>query len=298
MEDEELAAALLQANNGPSSEGLKPSESQKSDDYESKGTIEFSSLDFMQQFIKAAKITGLEADIVLDETGFWCRQMDASHVALLDVLVPPSAIQKWHVPLKVKFGIRLDELDDTVKRIAKLGNDTWLELELREHDTLYIRGRGNDNRNKEFVQLTVETGLTDCPLPKLDFPATIVLRRKALVDILEDVESKSEQVKISASHHRDVVFSGKSDAGSVRIPVSTSDLVEVNIPPNSTVQQDYSLSYMLPIVKALGTEVVKLCYGNKMPLRMEFPVGSNDGYDGDYTGSHLHFYLAPRVYEA
>ena len=82
-------------------------------------------------------------------------------------------------------------------------------------------------------------------------------------------------------------FSGKGDSGEVIIELEkNSDIEEISSKEDST--GTYSLEYLNPVVKAVGTtaENITCEFSSAKPLRIEFKV-ANIG--------RIHFYLAPRV---
>ncbi|MFN3655402.1 MAG: DNA polymerase sliding clamp, partial [Candidatus Nitrosotenuis sp.] len=83
-------------------------------------------------------------------------------------------------------------------------------------------------------------------------------------------------------------FSGKGDSGEVLISLQKQqdELTDILVKEEST--GTYSLEYLNPIVKAVGTASGSIIceYSSAKPLRIEFKV-ANMG--------RIHFYLAPRV---
>ena len=80
----------------------------------------------------------------------------------------------------------------------------------------------------------------------------------------------------------------RSDSGQVNIILEKNkdELTEIEVKTNSS--GTYSLEYLNPIVKAVGTtaETVTCEFSSAKPLRIEFKV-ANLG--------RIYFYLAPRV---
>jgi proliferating cell nuclear antigen len=85
-----------------------------------------------------------------------------------------------------------------------------------------------------------------------------------------------------------VEFSGKGDSGeaTINLEKGMEGLEEITITQEST--GTYSLEYLNPIVKAVGSTVDSITceFSSAKPLRVEFKV-ANIG--------RIHFYLAPRV---
>ena len=85
-----------------------------------------------------------------------------------------------------------------------------------------------------------------------------------------------------------VEFSGKDDTGEAfeKFEKDMQELEEISVSQEST--GTYSLEYLNPIVKAIGSTSgsISLEFSSSKPLRIEFKV-ANIG--------RIHFYLAPRV---
>ena len=97
----------------------------------------------------------------------------------------------------------------------------------------------------------------------------------------------SDYLIITASESK-AEFSGKGDSGEVKINLEkvADQLTELEVKQDGFGQ--YSLEYLNPIIKAVGTtvETVTCEFSTEKPLRIEFKV-ANIG--------RIHFYLAPRV---
>ena len=108
----------------------------------------------------------------------------------------------------------------------------------------------------------------------------IVRKVKRKYKIPREVEIKANTTKAE--------FSGKGDSGEVVIEMEKGmeQLTEISVKQESI--GTYSLEYLNPVVKAVGTKAdsVTCEYSSAKPLRIEFKV-ANIG--------RIHFYLAPRV---
>ena len=119
------------------------------------------------------------------------------------------------------------------------------------------------------------------------YDAKIGLTSTAFDKILGDVQVVSDYLTITATPSK-AEFSGKGDSGEVVIDLEKGmeELTDISVEQDST--GTYSLEYLNPIVKAVGTSAgsVTCEYSTAKPLRIEFKV-ANIG--------RIHFYLAPRV---
>ena len=133
----------------------------------------------------------------------------------------------------------------------------------------------------------IESSASDTPLPKIPYDSKISLTSSIFDKILGDVQVVSDYLTINSIESQ-AEFSGKGDSGEVNIVLEESkdELTELEVKAASS--GTYSLEYLNPIVKAVGTtvETVTCEFSSAKPLRIEFKV-ANLG--------RIHFYLAPRV---
>ena len=142
-------------------------------------------------------------------------------------------------------------------------------------------------KNKKYKMRLIESSASDTPLPKIPYDSKISLTSSIFDKILGDVQVVSDYLTINSTD-ASAEFSGKGDSGEVNIILEKNEdeLTELDVKANSS--GTYSLEYLNPIVKAVGTtvETVTCEFSSSKPLRIEFKV-ANIG--------RIHFYLAPRV---
>lgn len=210
------------------------------------------------------------------------RGMDPSHVALIDILWPNSAFERFECDSAIKFGVRVDEFSELIKRADKSDS---VELNITDENMLLVKI--SNGYKKQYKMRLIESTAGSTPLPKISFNAKIAMSIAAFDKILSDIKVVSDYISIESSTDR-AVFIGRGDAGEAVITLESGSevLEELNIKDESKAK--YSLEYLSRIVKAIGASAggVVCEYSSKMPLRLEFRV-SNVG--------RIHFFLAPRV---
>jgi proliferating cell nuclear antigen len=236
--------------------------------------------DDLKAIISAISTLVEEATFVSNAEGITFRGMDPSHVALIDISWPNSAFEKYECDSDTKFGVRVDEFAKIIKRADKQDS---IEISISEENLLLV----TVGKNKKYKMRLIESSASDTPLPKIPYDAKIGLTSSAFDKILGDVQVVSDYLTISASTSK-AEFSGKGDSGEVVIDLEKGmeQLTELSVKQDSI--GTYSLEYLNPIVKAVGTTAgsVTCEYSSAKPLRIEFKV-ANIG--------RIHFYLAPRV---
>jgi len=142
-------------------------------------------------------------------------------------------------------------------------------------------------KNKKYKMRLIESSATDTPLPKIPYDSKIILSSSKFDKILGDVQVVSDYLTIQTSDSK-ADFSGKGDSGEVTIDLDKSEENVEEISSKEDGVGTYSLEYLNPVVKAVGTSVgfITCEFSRAKPLRIEFKV-ANVG--------RIHFYLAPRV---
>ena len=221
-----------------------------------------------------------EATFEATVEGISFRGMDPSHVALIDINWPNTAFEKYECDSDIKFGVRIDEFSKLVKRADK---NNAIEINISDDNMLLV----TIGKNKKYKMRLIESSASDTPLPKIPYDSKISLTSSIFDKILGDVQVVSDYLTINSTD-ASAEFSGKGDSGEENIVLEKNEdeLTELDVKANSS--GTYSLEYLNPIVKAVGTtvETVTCEFSSSKPLRIEFKV-ANIG--------RIHFYLAPRV---
>jgi len=221
-----------------------------------------------------------EATFEATVEGISFRGMDPSHVALIDISWPNSAFEKYSCDGDIKFGVRIDEFSKLIKRAEK---NEGIEINISEDSMLHV----SIGKNKKYKMRLIESSASETPLPKIPYDSKIGLSSSIFDKILGDIGVVSDYLSIKATPNT-VEFSGKGDTGEAfeKFEKDMQELEEISVSQESA--GTYSLEYLNPIVKAIGSTSgsISLEFSSSKPLRIEFKV-ANIG--------RIHFYLAPRV---
>ena len=221
-----------------------------------------------------------EATFEATVEGISFRGMDPSHVALIDIKWPNTAFEKYECDGDIKFGVRIDEFSKLIKRADK---SNQIEINISDDNMLLV----TVGKNKKYKMRLIESSASDTPLPKIPYDSKISLTSSTFDKILGDVQVVSDYLIVSTAETQ-AEFSGKGDSGEVNIILEKNkdELTELDVQADSS--GTYSLEYIIPLVKAVGTtvETITCEFSSAKPLRIEFKV-ANLG--------RIHFYLAPRV---
>jgi proliferating cell nuclear antigen len=225
-----------------------------------------------------------EATFEASPEGITFRAMDPSHVALVDLLWPKSAFEKYECDKPFKFTVKMEDFVKLIKRADMKDN-----IEIITSDEMLVL-RIVDGYKREFFLHLIESTYAPTPLPKLSFSVRAIVAERAFERMLSDISAVSDHVTIDASKDK-LVFTGKSDigSGSVMLEKTTQDVLELEVKEDS--KATYNIEYLSGIIKATGSasDAVTLEYSSKMPIRLELKLSD--------LGGRIHFYLAPRIEE-
>jgi proliferating cell nuclear antigen len=220
-----------------------------------------------------------EASFEASNEGLIFRAMDPSHIALVDLLWPNSAFEKF------EFSVRVE---DFVKLIGRSDTKDSVEISSTEEDALIFRLKNGYKR--EFKVHLIESTTGTAPLPKLEFDAKVQMAKNVFEKVLSDISVVADQVTIQASKDT-ISFSGKSDVGQATIDLEKggADILELNVKQEG--KATYNIDYILNLSKSIGSasDTVVFEYSPKKPIRLEYRLNEQ--------GARVHFFLAPRISE-
>ncbi len=223
-----------------------------------------------------------EATFEASPEGITFRAMDPSHVALIDLLWPKPAFEKYECDKPFKFSMKVDDFMKLIKRA-----DAKDSIEITTADDM-LALRIFDGYKREFSLHLIESTYGPTPLPKLSFNVKATIAGRAFDKILSDVSAISDHMTIDASKDK-LVFSGKSDigSGSITLEKAGQDLLELEVKEEG--KATYNIEYLSKIIKVTTSDIILLEYSSKMPIRLELKLSD--------LGGKIHFYLAPRIEE-
>jgi proliferating cell nuclear antigen len=224
-----------------------------------------------------------EATFEAGNEGLVFRAMDPSHIALVDLMWPNTAFEKYECDKQFKFSIRVE---DFVKLIGRTDAKDSVEITSTEEDALLLRLMNGYKR--EFRVHLIESTSGSAPLPKLEFDVRMGMSKSVFEKVLTDISVVADQVTLS-SLKDGISFSGKSDIGAatVQLDKNGADILELGVKQEA--KASYNIDYMLGISKAIGStsDTIVCEYSSKKPARLEFKLNEQ--------GSRIHYYLAPRI---
>ncbi len=224
-----------------------------------------------------------EGTLKADNEGIKLREMDPSHVVMVDLDCPKSLFDEYVCGEPTKLCINFSEM---LKFLRHVGSDEVINLNYDQSNAkLNIMLKSKYLRT--FSMATLEPSSEDVPTPKITFDSTARLTTECLRNSIDDVSTVSDQILFETSKDK-LAFKATGDRGSVSIDVEkgSEDLLALDVKKPSTAA--FSLNYLSEIVKAASnmSDIVTVEFSLDKPLRLSFEL-PNEG--------KLQYYLAPRI---
>ena len=232
------------------------------------------------QIVKSAACMRDEVSFTINEEGLAFREMDPSHVSLVDISIPNSCFETWSCIEEKKFGLNLDEFKKLVNSLDTKGSVKIII----ENEKILVSQNGFTANIK-----TIETTVNDVPLPHIPYNSTLIINEENGINALEfkktliKIATVSDYVTINCNDDK-VILSGKGDNGQSEKTFTKDDFEIINREDSETT---YSLEYLMPFMRTLNKDSkIELGFSQTKPLRIQTRVNNLGRID---------MYLAPRV---
>ncbi len=218
-----------------------------------------------------------------DGEGIKLREMDPSHVVMVDLECPKSLFDEYVCDESTKLCINFGEM---LKFLRHIGSDEALDLSLDPNNArLNIVLKSKYTRT--FSMATLEPSNEDVPTPKIVFDSTAKVTTECLKNSIDDVSTVSDQILFEAAKDK-LSLKATGDRGSVSVDVEkgSEELLALDVKKTSTAT--FSLNYLSEMVKAASSlsEVATVEFSLDKPLRLGFELPQQ---------GKLQYYLAPRI---
>jgi len=223
--------------------------------------------------------------------GLIFRQMDPSHVSMIDFVYPKQAMDDYIVnPDEIDKQITFN-VPTFLKVLKSLNRDTQIVLESTDDEKLLVK-LVESSIQQNFMVSTLEPDIELPPAPKLTHTAHVKILTKALFQAVESFKNV-EIIDIRFSTYVDkfvLTTKEKSDVSPIIAFDKDNDNILKIENSETRTWADYSANYLYPFLKALKAiaDVITLRYSSRMPLEIEPEL---------YNQMQFKFYLAPRWHE-
>lgn len=237
-----------------------------------------------RELLKYVNALKNEVTLNLSSDGLGINEMDPSHVAMVNLVLPNSFFDSYKVEESTKLSLNLDE---TLKLLNKIDKDDILKV-FYDKDALkmmfQIQGTKNLIRNKTISLLdTIEE---ECPQPKIFFKSKSRIMLDSFKFAIEDLAKNAQYIRFESTNDKLNLIT-TSDISHEETPIERGSDAMLDHRVEEDSKATYTASYLMDILKNTSkiSEVVTLELSEDMPLRLdiELPVGK------------LEFYLAPNI---
>lgn len=224
-----------------------------------------------------------EVSFKTDKDGIKLREMDPSHVVMVDFECPKSIFDEYMCDENTKLSINLGEM---LKFLRRVGNDETISLDYDQKSTkLNIVLKSKYTRT--FSMATLEPTGTEVPPPKLSFNSMVRITTSCLKDSIDDAATVSDQILFETTEDK-LSMKATGDLGSVSIDVDKGSEELLSLEVKKPSKATFSLNYLTEMVKAASnlSDIALIEFSTDVPLRLSFELPQQ---------GKLQYYLAPRI---
>lgn len=250
-----------------------------------------------------------------NDSGVALQAMDNSHVALVSMHLGSGAFEPFRCDRNIALGVNLTSL---TKVLRAAGDKDVLTLRAEDApDVLSLQFESAESdRTANYDLKLMDIDQEHLGIPDTEYAATITMPSAEFKRIMTDLMAISESGKsppkllydslnifilmmrmslnaVTIDTSKDgVKFSCQGDIGNGSVMLRQSQNIEnsaddIKIDLSEPVSLTFSLKYLVNFCKASSlSSQVKICLSNEVPLLVEYKPTD---------GSHLRFYLAPKV---
>jgi proliferating cell nuclear antigen len=222
-----------------------------------------------KEIIDAISNLADEISIVLNPDGMVMRAMDVDQSSLLEVNFPKDMFLEYEVEEPQVIGVSVGNLKKVLKHLKKGENLTIIPE--GDYVKFSIGEGGVSARRFRFRNLEVTT--PQIPELELQFTVSAQIMTQALKKALEDIEEVGGSAEFNAKEEALIVKA--VGVGRVEVRFAKGSLATISLEvkePASAVYDAAKLTNILSVTKI--SDIVKLEFASKMPLKAEFIVGS------------------------
>ena len=248
----------------------------------------------LKQLLSAVSVLTDEVTLEMTPTGIHVRVMDPSRVAMVDAVWPKGIFEEYVCPEKIRVGVNLAELSKLLKRGAK---DDSVEFEWSKDTGKFKVSIKNSSTSyssavsRSWTLPSLEPVEEEVPEPKLSFKTKVKMETSMFQQVMEDVTTVSNHVKVFVNNEGQMQIIGQGDLMSAAITL-TKDQGLLEVDGAEELHVVSSNIFVTEIAKAVKpNSIMTLELATDMPLKFTF-----SGFLEEPTeDSRLVYYVAPRI---
>ncbi|MFH1722627.1 MAG: proliferating cell nuclear antigen (pcna) [Candidatus Altiarchaeota archaeon] len=226
--------------------------------------------------IEAIAVLIDEGTFQIDKNGISLRAMDPSQIALVDLLMPPSAFEEFKADEPTTLGIDFTELSKICKRAHP---EDKIDLSLNSRLKIIFKGKTTREYNISIIDSTSNPPKE----PNIEFTAQVKIGAPIIKETLKDAELVSNHVAIKVDKDG-LTVSSDGDTGSVNIQIPDENILSKEVTEDS--RSVFSLNHLDNLLKAAdATSLVSMSLKTDSPMKLEYAIGEG----------RVIYFLAPRI---
>jgi len=224
-----------------------------------------------------------EADFNATPDGIRVRSMDPAHVAMVDFEWQKAAFEEYTCVEPMKIRVSLASMLRLLKRV---GSDEVLEM-FYDDKTRKLNLTLKGKMMRKFTIPTLDPGQEEVPTPKITFNAKVKLATSIFRDIIDDVHTVSDNVRLEATPEK-LTAAATTELSSAIIELDKASEMLIELAVKEPSKATFNLNYLSEIAKAgaATADLVTLEFTTNMPIRLTFDIPQQ---------GQLMYYLAPRL---
>jgi len=224
-----------------------------------------------------------EASFNITPDGVSLREMDPSHVAMVEFEWPKSVFDEYVCKEATKLCVNIREMLRLLRRVKK---GDMLELTLAEGKNR-LNMRLSDGYIKNFSVPTLEPISEEVPTPNVVFDVKARVTTSFLREAVDDASAVSDNIKLEMTEEK-LIMRAEGSLGSVSIELEEGSESALGFEVKKEAKATFSLSYLSDIIKGASpsSSVATVEFSTDMPIRLNFELPSK---------GKLQYYLAPRI---
>jgi len=214
-----------------------------------------------------------EVNIKFNNSGLSIATMNDRHEAMVELKLPPSFFEGYHVGGEEKICINLKELLARGFKKPDSGEELFITKDTEKNQLVLNYRRGGTDRAKFFP--LPEPIDEEVPVPKIFFKVKAQVFTGELCRVINDIAANQSHIAVTIND-KGITFSGKGDYEEKTLIGKGADaLIKIECEEEST--STYTSEYLVDILKNAKkvSEIVSIELSTDMPIKIgpELPRG-------------------------
>jgi proliferating cell nuclear antigen len=213
--------------------------------------------------------------------------MDGSHVALVNMFIDATKIEKYHCKQMHMIGLSVATMVSCLKPIGNFDTLTW-EVYDNTPDILNLQISNNDKkRTHDYAIKLIDIDCEMLEIPAKDFSCVMTMPSSDMQHIIRDLHHVGDKIRIKSGEN-DLSMSATGDDASLTVSLkqSVEGCTITNI-RDVPVDNSFASRYLTFFTKAASlSQWVEIYLDQSYPMTIKYNVASL---------GHLQFCLAPCI---